>query len=166
MKKILLCTTITLIATGAAQISAMAKTVAPSLNRLERGLVVREIKRRGTNALYNQIQWQSDLEKPEPLIICDAFNVKGAETDPLIKNIFDRIRYIEEHSGYITETQYVTDSEGHVALDPTNFLGKNTRYYWTKHPDGTHLPIISIYCSISDFNAVKKIIDEYDTSKE
>ncbi len=166
MKKFLLYTNITIIALGMAQISAMLKPYIPSLNRLERSLVAREIRRRGTTIIYNEINWQSHQEKPEPLIICDVFNVKDAQDDLLAHDIFERIQHIEKHSGYMPEAQHITDSEGLITINATNCLGAHTRYYWAKDADGTHLPIISVYSRISDFNAVKEIIDEHDTARE
>lgn len=103
------------------------------LSEIEKQLVLREVAKRGKDAVEKEIlQERADIkiryeaENDEfrfrispTLEIKETFSQNQVKTDPFVKIVFERITEIEKKSGYFPDND-------------TNFLGRDTRYYWVK----------------------------------
>ncbi len=103
------------------------------LSEIEKQLVLREVAKRGKDAVEKEILQELDDIKMRydeeddqvrfrispKLEIKETFSQNQVATDPFVKIVFERITKIEKESGYFPDND-------------TNFLGSNTRYYWVK----------------------------------
>lgn len=139
----------------------------PSLSRIERMLVTREIQRKGRHIVRQQIDEAGD---PEPLIYngCNAFGVpvvlyietvikKMDKTrDPLAHAVFEEIEAIESQWGYVPK--HVTLVSGRL-LVPNNYLGPNTCYYWVNGG-------VQVEAYLTNKPELKKMVDSCRLSTE
>ena len=140
----------------------------PSLSSIEKMLVARAIQQRGIDAVRQEIE---NAEDPEPITgerrfgfripvvlnIEAIFKKEDIESDLLTKEMFEEIQKRETRFGYITE---VTEKTADCFVVPTNFVGRDIRYYWLEE-NGTRLPAVKIEACFTNKPELKQIVDNY-----
>lgn len=123
------------------------KELSEPLNIIQTQLILRTIQKRGLDSVRQEIQkaaspelikstWGDEERYSIALELEDIFHKNEILTDPLVHDIFNVIAEQEKESGYVPDH---IEKEMYGAIfnvQPTNFLGHNTRYYWLEK-DGT-----------------------------
>jgi hypothetical protein len=142
------------------------------MNVIERMLVVKEIQKRGADAVRQDINSAKDPEtvimhdgryaKTYPMVLHVEMTLKkeDSESDELTKATFEKIEEIELKHGYIP-AQIIKDTDlGYFVTPATNRLGEDTRYYWLEE-NGTLIPAVRIEAKLTNKPELKKIIAGY-----
>lgn len=133
------------------------------LSEIEKNLVKREIKKRDPESIRNEInnakKPKYGLKQEAALAINETFHKNNATTDPLTKNIFETIETIEKQSGYTPEFFVIPGENSFFTIDPTNWLGSSTRYYWENDNNKTAVRVVA---HLTNKEELKTLVNNYN----
>jgi hypothetical protein len=110
---------------------------------------------------FEYTQQHDDIHMTRLLEINTEFNRKDIQHDTLTATIFNTIDTIEQKSGYRPEHRLVHSDGIEIMEGATNYLGRNTRYFWRYVNGKRSSSIVDITAQLDNRNELQSIIASY-----
>lgn len=121
------------------------------LNEIEKNILKKQVNIR---SIIETALEKEKKQKHFELTIEDVFSSKES-IDTLTKAVFAKIYSIEEVGGYRPQRIRHNDCRHIITFDPTNYLGKYSRYYWMDELQES----VRVELKITDSGIVKEFLN-------